>query len=797
MSQYTPLEFQQRAIESLISQFKTLWQNTERQIEIVFKSPTGSGKTFVTTSFINQLNNQPDWDFDKCFVWITFSDDLAMQSKEKFYDYFFPNISNRLLTVNDFSNGKLKKNDILFINWQKLVSRKAEDRRIRRPNDVKSLKEQGYYFEDIVESTQNENREIIMIIDESQKNVTDAAQRDVIGKINPKIIIKVSATPENEPTISDITHNRKGFVEVDREDVVDENLIKERILCQTEEDLLKHKEENLDEVLLKLAIEKREEIKNEYDRLNKKINPLVLIQLPNDDKIQIEQGLLTKEQIVTNYLLNQGIEEKKIAYWFDGRKENMLNISDNDNEVEYMLFKQAAGTGWDCPRACVLVMYREINSPTFYTQTLGRILRIADPKDKETFKKSPLLRTGFLFTNYKRNEVNIPDQSNKNKPFVYTTESKYGEITINQHLKTNFISRVDYGDLVDSVKFQRSLVNTFDNFFGFSTEIMSPEEKHNKIKERGIEIKTHLTNKIIVDAEFKDFDNINKEINTQGKDAEFEVSNNDVEKTFTLLCSQLLAEQTEEDAKITNIARSWSPLKSALRVWLFNSLCYDGNTCYKVFINDILRGTDSIFRRAITKSLKDYRPILNSLMKEREEKLNEPEVFKIKQSYSFTDDYEIYDTKLCVLKEFYIEKEYIGKQNEIEFIDFLEQKGGKIEWWFKNGDYGKDYFAIKYTNTNEGKEKLFYPDWIVKFKDNRIGIFDTKGGQTATSKETKDKAEALIKYIKELNKIGGIENEFIGGIVVKANAQWYFNDNEEYNYNQNNLNEWKPIIDCF
>jgi len=797
MSQYTPLEFQQRAIESLISQFKTLWQNTERQIEIVFKSPTGSGKTFMTTSFINQLNNQPDWDFDKCFVWITFSDNLAMQSKEKFYDYFFPNISNRLLTVNDFSNGKLKKNDILFINWQKLVSSKAEGRRNRRPNDVKLLKEQGYYFEDFVESTQNENREIIMIIDESHKNVTDAAQRDVIGKINPKIIVKVSATPENEPTISDITHNRKGFVEVDREDVVNENLIKEKILCQTEEDLQKHKEENLDEVLLRLAIEKREEIKNEYDIFKKKINPLVIIQLPNDDKLQIEQGLQTKEQIVTNYLLNQGIEEKKIAYWFDGRKENIIDISDNDNEVEYLLFKQAVGTGWDCPRACVLVMYREINSPTFYTQTLGRILRIADPKDKETFKKSPLLRTGFLFTNYKRNEVNIPDQSNKNKPFVYTTESKHGEITINQHLKTDFISRIDYGDLVDSVKFQRSLINTFDNFFGFSTEIMSPEEKHIKIKERGIEIITHLTNKIIVDAEFKDFDKINTEINTQGKDTEFEVSNNDVEKTFTLLCSQLLAEQTEDDAKITNIARSWSPLKSALRVWLFNSLCYDGNTCYKVFINDILRGTDSIFRRAITKSLKDYRPTLNFLMKEREEKLNEPEVFKIKQSYSFTDDYEIYDTKLCVLKEFYIEKEYIGKQNEIDFIDFLEQKGKKIEWWFKNGDYGKDYFALKYFNSEEGKEKLFYPDWIVKFKDNRIGIFDTKGGQTATSKETKDKADALIKYIKELNKIGGIENEFIGGIVVKANAQWYYNDDDNYSYKQGKLDDWKLLVDLF
>jgi type III restriction enzyme len=69
-------------------------------------------------------------------------------------------------------------------------------------------------------------------------------------------------------------------------------------------------------------------------------------------------------------------------------------------------------------------MYREINSATFFTQTIGRILRMPEPNSKEEYKNSNLLRTGYLFTNYRRNEVSVPDQSNKNKPFVYTSKKR-------------------------------------------------------------------------------------------------------------------------------------------------------------------------------------------------------------------------------------------------------------------------------------------------------------------------------------------------------------------------------------
>ena len=98
MAQFNMLPFQQTAVEELTAKFKVIWdKNYDNLHEIVFKSPTGSGKTFMVSNFINGLHTQPDWNEDVAFVWITFSDDLAMQSRDKFFEYFHPNIGNQLL----------------------------------------------------------------------------------------------------------------------------------------------------------------------------------------------------------------------------------------------------------------------------------------------------------------------------------------------------------------------------------------------------------------------------------------------------------------------------------------------------------------------------------------------------------------------------------------------------------------------------------------------------------------------------------------------------------------------------
>ncbi|MFA5790582.1 MAG: DEAD/DEAH box helicase family protein [Caldisericia bacterium] len=783
---FNPLPFQRETIDKLLATLTELWKKDGKQLPLVFKSPTGSGKTFMMAYFVRGLNKLPNWDMDKAFIWITFSDDLAMQSKKKFEEYFENTLENNLLTVNDINRGKMLKNNILFLNWQKVSARSAESRILRRPDDENMRKESGKYFEDFIDGTKKNGRAIILIIDEAHTHVKTELAQQIVDYIDPKIVVHVSATPNDE--IELIARRDGGFVDVDRKQVVAEGLIKEKIITQTEEDLKRFQGKDLDEALLDLGLEKREELKEEFEKLSKKINPLLLIQLPNDDNERVQAGEKTKEQITSEYLKKKGIKENKIGRWFDDHpKPN--DIEDNEDEHDVLLFKLAAGTGWDCPRAHVLVMFRNVRVEQRYIQTVGRILRMPEPDLKEDYKNNPNLRVGYLYTNYNRKDItdNWIDKS-QNKPFVYVSKRKKGINNI--QLQSAYVSRVDYGDLSNSAKFQASFIKSMNGYFGIDKDdILGKAEK--KLAEKGFDLAPSITNQIIVDAQFEDYDRINFEFQKKGRDISIEISQNDAEKTFNYLCWQLLKEQTEDEARITNIARSWSPLKSAIRVWMKNVLGENSDYYYRVFIKDNQKGAASVFRPAITQALKDYRPILEKILNERVKKNEEKEapIFTIQERYSYTDDYENLPLKLNVLEKFYIRKEYDGKPNEIEFINYIDNKKNRIEWWFKQ-EIGQEYFAIKYFNTADQKYALFYPDWIIKFKDEKTGIFDTKSGRTAT--DTEGRAPALAEKLKELGK------KYIGGIVVKEGGVWHLNDSKDYKYIPGKLDtNWKKLEDLF
>lgn len=807
MSTFSPLEFQKVAIEKLTSAFLKLWEHPAPQRQLVFKSPTASGKTFMVSQFLHGLNSLPNWDFDKAFIWITFSDVLVMQSRDKFKEYLNTNLSNNLITVEDFTQGKLFKNDVLFVNWQKLVSNSADDRVLRRPDDETFHKEQGFYFEDVIENTQREGREIIMVVDESHTHLSELAQKRVVDVINPKIIINVSATPRYIPNGEELEEGQAALVTVKREDVIKEGLIKEKIVVQTDEDLRKYSGRDLDELLIDLAIKKKKELESEYHNIGKNINPLILIQLPNDDRKLQDAGQKTKEQVVIEYLIRKRVDvNNKVALWFDGKEQNMEFIKHNESDVDFMLFKQAAGTGWDCPRAHILIMFREITSATFYTQTIGRILRTAEPHKKDDYKNSSALRTAYVYTNYKRNEISIPDSSLTNKPFIYISKRIEGLSNLS-NIYSDFVSRADYGDLGSSIEFQSNFLNSLDAFFNINNDDHL-EIRRKKIADKGLDLSPRVTTQIIVDAEFSDYDKLNLSLRNEGNDKEYEVSRNDIEKLFNYWCYHILAEQTEKETKLTNIARSWSPLKSALRVWFKRSLEQDSDYYYRVFIADIGRNQSSVFRPAISRALKEYFPIKKNFLDKRKSEIEKQEapLFEIKDTYQFTEDYEElgppYSSSLSIIQPFYLRKSYNGRENELKFINYLETKSASLEWWFKNGEGSKDYFSLKYLNTSIDAEALFYPDWLLKFRDGRIGIFDTKSGFTAQNPE--GRAEGLANKILYLNQLGG---KFIGGLTVLENNQWYYFYNDEYSNNGNDFDysyspgqlsgRWRLLEDVF
>lgn len=96
---------------------------------------------------------------------------------------------------------------------------------------------------------------------------------------------------------------------------------------------------------------------------------------------------------------------------------------------------------------------------------------------------------------------------------------------------------------------------------------------------------------------------------------------------------------------------------------------------------------------------------------------------------------------------------------EVKFEKFCE-RSASVEWWYKNGDKGNEYLSIVYQD-NSGKQKLFYPDYIISVK-GEIWIVETKGGfdRSGNSQDidlyTPKKFKVLKDYLTEHGLKGGI-----------------------------------------
>jgi len=768
--------FQENTIAKLKDQFLNLWKSPHDNIPLVFKSPTGSGKTIMMAQFLRDLVGDPRfYGNDVGFIWLTFNEESYIQSKNKLFSYYGGASELDLLDLNDLSRGKLNKNSIFFINWQKIKGKSKESRKLRKDN------EWGLTFDSFIENTKEDGRKLIVIIDEEHiGSDTELAQEIIDGLIQPKITIRVSATPKYLPNAEDITEQKGGFVQAKREEVIEAGLIKEKIIFQTEEDLNRKDFKGIDqdEILLELAYQKRQDLIKHYKTLGVEVNPLIMIQLPNDDQANKDTTTTNKQTIVLNYLKGKGVLEDEIAIWLSQEKVNLEYIEDNKSPISFLLFKQAAATGWDCPRASVLVMFREIKNPTFAIQTVGRILRMPFGSHFPI----PELNLGYLYTNYKRNEVLMEYGKSKtdNRPAIYGSYRKQEIEPV--MIESVFMSRTDYNDLGDTFQETFSdVANTYFNILGKDT----PAQVMKKLETKNLEIRPSVTNGLIVGVEIDDYDNFTKELIAEGGSHDQEMSQHDLERLYNLLCFKHISGQVDENKKFAP-ERSWGKLKTALNVWLLKVTEQNRQVIYKIVVNDLLNQT-SVLAPIIGVALEKYRPIREKEVNKKSERSKRIETIEIpREALFFTDQYEELNVKKSALKPFYIEKDYKGEDNEKEFIKFLESNKDVI-WWYKNGDVGSEFFSISYYNPDENKEKLFYPDWIFKTK-NKVWIVDTKKGSTAEISDTKYKAEALQEWLK--NKIG-----FNGGIVVQDGPNgWKVNINKSYSYSLS-FDKWVNLKD--
>ena len=108
---------------------------------------------------------------------------------------------------------------------------------------------------------------------------------------------------------------------------------------------MENKQLSEDEIMLELAYNKRIELRKIYGALDLDINPLVLIQLSSDFK-EKEEVKINQKDFVLSYLKNKkGVKDNEIAVWLSNHKTNLDSIEENNNLVNFMIFKVAPATG--------------------------------------------------------------------------------------------------------------------------------------------------------------------------------------------------------------------------------------------------------------------------------------------------------------------------------------------------------------------------------------------------------------------------------------------------------------------
>lgn len=733
--------YQENAIDELLTKAKKLLSLGSGK-KLVFKAPTGSGKTIMMAEFLKQLVDDREVKQSLGFIW-TAPRQLHIQSRGKLENYFETSRALKCSYFEDLDERKISENEILFFNWESI--NKADNIYIRD-------NEQDFNLSKVLERTKEEGREIILIVDEAHHHATSEISQGLIQMIGPKLTIEVSATP--------VLKDPDDMVSVAIEDVKKEGMIKKGIILN--DDFVnfiqegKIKTQKLsggsEELVIDAAIKKRQELVEAYKKEGVNVNPLVLIQLP-DRKTSLEDRIRERvESVLKNkYKISTEKENNKLAIWLSGEHINKEEVEKPDNYVEVLLFKQAIALGWDCPRAQILVLFREWHSPIFSIQTVGRIMRMPEP-DKGHYKNESL-NYGYVYTNL--DNIEIQEDIAKDYITIYTSKRRFDP-------KLSLLSCYP--------KRHREKTRLSPLFI----EIFLEKAKEYGLK-KNVDIKARKIDlKIISDYKAEDVDTLAgaKIIG----DKTIKAGDFDLQKLFDFFVRNNLTPFYPED-------RSVGRVKESIYRFFKNELKMLYEDVWEDIVQIVLSEKNSQhFINVLDKAKEKYK----EETEKREKELMSVGNWNVPESLTYGENAIKDDKNKSIMQPFYKIGEW---KSEMAFIDFLENSSN-VEWWFKNGDRDATFFAVPYEN---GERKPFYVDFIVKLKDGRIGLFDTKAG--LTKQVAGPKIDGLYKYIQNENKKG---KKLFGGIVTNTErnyrGRWVYFDKASKDFKDNSFENWTDLI---
>lgn len=668
------IQYQKKYINKLANTAKELLNDEYRDsATIVFKAPTGSGKTYMVSQALTQIVKD-NLNMEFSFIWISVNN-LHEQSLNSLSRYFEDERLLDCITNTDLNDNAIEQNQIMFINWESI---NKENSLFRVDN------EQNWNLKTVIENTKDNGKTIVLLIDESHRNASTDKSKELIDIINPQLIIEITATPKN---------TSGTLIDIPLKEVIEEGMIKREVHINDEKSSVVKSNEDM----LRLALRKRTQLQTAYRSLGKDINPLLLIQIPN----KRINDIINPEDEIIGYLSDQGltIQNGKVAIWLSEDRRNKEDIELNNSPVEVLIFKEAIALGWDCPRASVLFLQREWNNERyeFNIQTLGRIMRMPE-------------------------QMHYVDNPELNYGYVYTASENF---TIVEDLARDYVSQqrmtIDHSIynsrpklFSEHIRRKRELTRLSGDFKGVFFQATNEYDLRNKINCDVTQIlKTIKLNAIVEELD---------------KGGEQEVQFKD-KKQISRSKAEIQSLYDGFIRKMVNpyeVARSQNILKTAIRSWFKTEVGIADDDIIQMIVMSLSQNNNSHFKQVIEAAKELYK---NLPTKQDEVSTNSNWEVPVNVDI-FSNFEEIKPSLKSILKQvdvncFIAKLDKNGKSElsvpEKKFISEMESTDDYLQWWYKNGKSESKYFCIAYKK-EDGFYYGFYPDFILKTKKETIII---------------------------------------------------------------------------
>ncbi|GAA4314513.1 hypothetical protein GCM10023115_28330 [Pontixanthobacter gangjinensis] len=414
---FTLKDYQEEAVNESLNRLEKAskrWREDGDIHAFSLTATTGAGKTVMAAAVFEALfygDDSFNFEADPSAAVIWFSDDPSLNEQSR---YRLLEASDKLdfsdlvVVENTFNQEKFEPGKIYFLNTQKLSKTSLLTRGHVYKEDIDDKQQnlfpdskpdlRAFTIWDTIQNTiEDEDLTLYLLLDEAHRGMgkrSDSIKKEKstivkrlingTGTVPPiPIVWGISATVERFNNAVEDAKNRATLpnVIVDSSKVQDSGLLKDTIILDVPDQT-----GQVDTVLVRRGAQKLKEITVEWQNYAKEqgeenlVVPLMVLQVPNTpDKGDIGRAL---DAIFKEW---DEIDSSSVAHVFGEHTKQKFG----GHEIEYispervqetkrikvLIAKDAISTGWDCPRAEVMVSFRPAKDKTHITQLLGRMVR--------------------------------------------------------------------------------------------------------------------------------------------------------------------------------------------------------------------------------------------------------------------------------------------------------------------------------------------------------------------------------------------------------------------------------------